>query len=85
MRYHPRFNSIYQKRCYLLGFIDRSEVRPEQLEFLAIMKGSDFLSAHLHPHPQLLMADPKTAKVSVDICVWMKFLLVDNLAIHHKT
>lgn len=72
-------------KCYSLGFFDRSCTRPQQPDMLAIMENWDVLSAHLQSHPQLLVADTKTAKVGADLTILNNFLLANNLAIHHKT
>lgn len=76
---------IFAKQRNSLGFFDRGCIRPQQLDLLsAIVEDWDVLSAHIQPHTQLLMADTKTPKVGVDIALWSKFLLADDLAIYHK-
>lgn len=65
-----------------LGSFEGGCIRPQQLDPFAVLKHQDVLSAHLQSHPQLLVGDAKTPKVSVDFTIGRDFLVSDDLAIH---
>lgn len=75
----------FPKRLHSLVFLNRSCIRPQQLDPLAVVEDWDVPCAHLQPQTQLVVADAESAKVGLNGTTWSNLMFANNLAIHNKT
>lgn len=75
----------FPKRWHSLVFLNRSCIRPQQLDPLAAVEDWDVPCAHLQPQTQLVVADAESAKVGLNGTTRSNFMFANNLSVHNKS
>lgn len=85
IRFKQSLQIPFPKRWHSLVFLNRSCIRPQQLDPLAVVEDWDVPCAHLQPQTQLVVADAESAKVGLTGTTRNNLMFANNLAVHNKT